>query len=166
MIFLYTVDHLWRKKKKRSKVSSLLTSLSPLKKKKHQENSVGVGSGWLISSKVQNTQTTPAATATAASTANNLENANLPSALNEEGGAVQEGDDQDDEDEFFLAISSTGLRTGSCPEFFFYPHAPPALVANSSSVEFNQEQVVPVSRFVRVLFYAKFQLTHNKLLVK
>lgn len=94
-------EHVWRRRKKRSKLSSLLTSLSPLKKKKPAEPTPA-GSGWLISCKVHEPKPSV------------VEEAVVPR-------TSDVGEDDNDDDEFFLAISSSGMHTGSCPEFFFYP---------------------------------------------
>jgi len=146
-------EHLWRKKKKRSKVGSLLTSLSPLKKKRQLQqhyqterdddvNETAHTSSWLVSSKQNLTE------AQTTSVVNNNPTKSQQYFFSQlkpfNSGVENEGDEEEDDDEFFLAISSTGLRTGSCPEFFWYPTLPYV----NSGVEFNSNQVVPISRFV------------------
>lgn len=68
----------------------------------------------------------------------------------------QQNVDTNEDDEFFLAISSSGLRTGSCPEFFWYPSCVSSGVEfssttgagtpSSTAAPFNTDQIVPFSR--------------------
>lgn len=128
-------------KKKRSKIGSFLTSLSPIKKKRQQkrtssvdQNSMPTTGSWLISSKI-----------------NSMDDGKkyhpqfeqfVPQLNVHDNNNNSATENEDDEDEFFLAISSSGLRTGSCPEFYWYPEIP----YTNSGIEFGPDRSVPMSR--------------------
>jgi hypothetical protein len=54
----------------------------------------------------------------------------------------EKNEDVNEDDEFFLAISSTRLETGSCPDFYWYPTA-----LTNSGVEFEKPKTyTPISK--------------------
>lgn len=126
-----THQHRERNKRK-SRINSLLTSLSPLKKKSNKtqsetsSNNDPTTTSWLISSKIQ-----PPVTGDDIAPINNYN-----PMINTDYYADYVEEDQD-EDEFFLAISSSGLQTGSCPEFYWYPYTHQCASNTTSTHEFT-----------------------------
>lgn len=143
---------MWRNrtKTKRSKTaSSFLTSLSPIKKKKHSENSHD-NLDSVKPSQIMPKQSNSVDTNNRKSShpfLNNNNNNGLKS-FNSTTTA-ENNENNEDEDEFFLAISSSGLRTGSCPEFFWYEPTPATNAP--SGVDFDQ--VVPLSRLDITIYF-------------
>lgn len=148
---------MWRNrtKTKRSKTaSSFLTSLSPIKKKKHSENSqdnLDSVKPSLIMPKQSNSVDTNNRKSSHPFLNNNNNNNNGLKSFNSTTTA-ENNENNEDEDEFFLAISSSGLRTGSCPEFFWYEPTPATNAP--SGVDFDQ--VVPLSRLEYIFHYIPY----------
>lgn len=135
---------MWRNrtKTKRSKTaSSFLTSLSPIKKKKHSENSHD-NLDSVKPSQIMPKQSNSVDTNNRKSSHPFLNHNNNGFKSFNSTTTAENNENNEDEDEFFLAISSSGLRTGSCPEFFWYEPTPATNAP--SGVDFDQ--VVPLSR--------------------